>query len=125
MAFGDRFRRAINNIGDRLRDWIDRDDFVPPDEPQPPDDEEPPDEPPPEPPEEPPEPPEDGLIELYDYFGNYIGTNTWDGWWNATLQRGGAYGRHTYELILALERTLDIEWPWAQWAAAYKAAKGM
>ena len=51
-------------------------------------------------------PDDERLIELYDYHGEYIGTNTWQGWWNATLQKGGAYGRHTYDIIFALENTV-------------------
>jgi hypothetical protein len=127
MAFGDRFRRAINNIGRRIDEWFGGEqpgfEEEPIDRSFPP--EEPPDEPPDEPPEPPEEPPEDGLVEVYDTFGNYVGTNTWEGWWNASLQKGGAYGLHTLRLIEALELTFDIDWPWREWREAYRQMHGV
>lgn len=61
-------------------------------------------------------------ISLYDNFGNYIGTENWQGWWDATIYLKYQGDIHVINLIQVIEDEYDIEWDWQAWREAYAAA---
>lgn len=61
-------------------------------------------------------------VTIYDDFGDVIGTNNWEGWFNATARNTYAGQIHVLNLIQLIEDEYGIDWDWDAWREAYAAA---
>jgi hypothetical protein len=113
------FKNLINRVNDRFKQFNEGPGSQEPVEPP-----WTPGEPPPPPPpiDVPEEPSKYDQVSIYDDFGQYIGTNDWDGWWNATVYNTYASRVHVITLIGYIEDEYGADWDWKEWREAYAAA---